>query len=1398
MRHPLRFTCGLLLLSFNMSNSALANNCPGNLDDTAHVVSNPPGIDYDVYFTDDDSSDPDFLDAGRAGQIRDSLVTNHNALIDATRNFRAPFFSDDPADTCIFDSRNVATAPEDRITVDAPSFVNASEPFIRFVMGHELFHHTQFAYIDFDEWPSWGGWTVEGSARYMEDKSFSDLDTVAMNSFFVGEINGYLGNPNRTLTDVSYPAVLFWNYLAEQLGSPLPEPARGVDFVERFWRNTDGHDPDSIRYLRQTIRQFDDSRTLEDLFIDFGIANYTHDLNVSSLPSPTRYQYFDESGAGGGTPYDAVARTAVPSINSVESDSVQRWGLRYLEADVISEQTCEAVGFWGKARDGRTLAWSIVAVKDGNVVSEVYRSIGNEFYRAIVNTPEGDYDRMALVVAGLGSGADFDYSFGWGPISGELRRPTLEKLAYVGSKEAPERFQSRLLIQGPASLTPSGSGPVSMRGLDASQFEVTLRSASTGAEYPAQVVNSNYVSGEYWLNIQAPEITDPSDGDLYDLVICFCKRAGQCSELLVSNKSVLYADIILNQMLVMDVSGSMAHPNSDPKLEAAKNAARLYADVVDDDDLLGFAIFTGNDTECDDDASVETSLDMAGSNRGDVIDRINNQVPREWTSIGDGIIAGRNELFGASGMADIRSIVLLSDGLENEGDFWDIPNSACGNPPVKESFLASIGGPAADMRIDTLAFGADADQRLLQDIANVTDGDYYAVSTDAPARSTASRSSANGSPSSASLAVPNRLANAYRTIHESNNGQERLFYRDYQVTGGSNADATIPVTEADGGGIERGVFAFNWNVEGGVDYLGLFDPDGNEVSNGGGWTVDETSTNKVYHFDGIIAPGNWKMAVEANANVEVLAMLSGRIRRGVNMTVDLSQVIGAQPDNCEFPLGYQYLRGLPVGIVANVTDKGGAISNLLIEAVVEGPNRIRNTLKLFDDGHHGDGVANDGIYGNATTRTPWFSSIGVPDFPDGPPTGLWGSYSVQVTATGTSNFGEEFERNRTSGFQVFEFGENTDCFADLDDDDLPDRWEDLYGLDKTDPLDGAIDHDNDGLDSKSEFFLGTHPFDPDTDKGGESDGSEVEAGRDPLYVSDDKIAPILDFGIVTTRTDLPIHEPVPETLILHFPVNITYAKMRIFRRDSPVGAFTQIDEVDLSSDPSGVYYDRNLTPGVVYEYYLVAEGLSGAISTPTENFGAEAKSDPLPPKGWVQINDNYPQTASPNVQLRFDISADATQIIYSQLADFSDASWVPLNDVEPYTLSVSTLPEVAIIFAKFRDASGNESVVYHDAILIDPNADNDADGVPDASDNCTLLANPQQRDTDGDGFGNLCDADFNNDLIINIVDLGVMRSRFFTTDPDTDLNGDGVTNVLDLGLLRQSFFGTPGPAGPVP
>ncbi len=104
-------------------------------------------------------------------------------------------------------------------------------------------------------------------------------------------------------------------------------------------------------------------------------------------------------------------------------------------------------------------------------------------------------------------------------------------------------------------------------------------------------------------------------------------------------------------------------------------------------------------------------------------------------------------------------------------------------------------------------------------------------------------------------------------------------------------------------------------------------------------------------------------------------------------------------------------------------------------------------------------------------------------------------------------------------------------------------------------------------------------------------------------------------------------------------------------------------------------------------------------------------------------------------------------------------------------------------------------VALSEAELWELALNDDGDGIAAINDNCFIVSNPSQRDTDADSFGNACDADLNNDCIVNIVDLGILRSVFFTNDPDADFNGDGVVNVVDLGIMRSLFSSPPGPSG---
>lgn len=94
-------------------------------------------------------------------------------------------------------------------------------------------------------------------------------------------------------------------------------------------------------------------------------------------------------------------------------------------------------------------------------------------------------------------------------------------------------------------------------------------------------------------------------------------------------------------------------------------------------------------------------------------------------------------------------------------------------------------------------------------------------------------------------------------------------------------------------------------------------------------------------------------------------------------------------------------------------------------------------------------------------------------------------------------------------------------------------------------------------------------------------------------------------------------------------------------------------------------------------------------------------------------------------------------------------------------------------------------------------ADRDGDGIPDAVDNCVDRANTSQRDSDGDGFGNACDADLDNNGFVNSIDFSIFKRRLLSRDADADLNGDGIVNSLDYSMFKRMLLSRPGPSNTV-
>lgn len=95
-------------------------------------------------------------------------------------------------------------------------------------------------------------------------------------------------------------------------------------------------------------------------------------------------------------------------------------------------------------------------------------------------------------------------------------------------------------------------------------------------------------------------------------------------------------------------------------------------------------------------------------------------------------------------------------------------------------------------------------------------------------------------------------------------------------------------------------------------------------------------------------------------------------------------------------------------------------------------------------------------------------------------------------------------------------------------------------------------------------------------------------------------------------------------------------------------------------------------------------------------------------------------------------------------------------------------------------------------------ADSDDDGVADEADNCRTMANADQADADGDGYGQACDVDVTNNRIADDTDLSLLRQAFFSTSEVYDFDGSGRVDFGDLARLRSRFLQPPGPSSLAP
>jgi Ca-activated chloride channel homolog len=158
-------------------------------------------------------------------------------------------------------------------------------------------------------------------------------------------------------------------------------------------------------------------------------------------------------------------------------------------------------------------------------------------------------------------------------------------------------------------------------------------------------------------------------------------------------------------VVAMDVSGSM----EGKKISSARQSLLEFIDVLDDRDRLQIILFNHNLTEL-------TPLSPLGEKREDVKRRVSGVIEGGDTRLYDATYEAHQQLRVNGDPRHIRAIVVLSDGADTVSEM----NM---NQLISQVGNLSEGGNAT--KIFTIAFGNDAVESILQQIAETTGGKQY-------------------------------------------------------------------------------------------------------------------------------------------------------------------------------------------------------------------------------------------------------------------------------------------------------------------------------------------------------------------------------------------------------------------------------------------------------------------------------------------------------------------------------------------------------------------------------------------------------------------------------------------------------------------------------------------------
>ena len=406
------------------------------------------------------------------------------------------------------------------------------------------------------------------------------------------------------------------------------------------------------------------------------------------------------------------------------------------------------------------------------------------------------------------------------------------------------------------------------------------------------------------------------------------------------SSNIIYFDFMdgadqIDVALVLDRSGSM----SGNKITQAKNASSQFVQLLSVGDEVAVCSYSSS-------ASTNFPItEITGQQTiEDAVIAISGISSGGMTSIGAGMQDGQGQLYNCAIPNYNQGMLLLSDGWENTS-------------PMVADILPTI---PAETDIYTIGFGDGCDEALMGNIAAATGGFYRKAYDD-------------GSNISA---ICHEILNAI-------SGQQIIASFSGSIGGGGREviEHNVVLDSL----CSQVTFNLMWEHSDSDLDLVLIDPNNNVIDSA--YAASDTTiyfysyeTQEFYRID---EPdyGDWTLRIIGvtvpYGTEDYDATVAGF--SGIEMQVAFDQD--------------SYVTGQPIVITSELTVNGIPITNAMVTAEIENPNYTTETIDLFDDGNHDDGVANDGIYGNSYNNT-----------------NQGGSYTFTVFASGTAPVGGDFTR----------------------------------------------------------------------------------------------------------------------------------------------------------------------------------------------------------------------------------------------------------------------------------------------------------------------------------------------------------------------------------------------------